>query len=228
MGRLDQLKKTFPANLEAAKAFGLERIEFVILNWSSNDGLEDWLKSNYSYLIDAGTLKYLATWEPEHYHMAKTKNITHKQASGEIVVNVDADSYVFLKYLEYVWDRLSEYDKPKILRAVGTRGRPAGRIACRKKYFMELGGYDEVMELWGSDDWDFTERFQRHYSVRVTHVPRGFIKTDEHNMIVRYSNYETAHTNGRKRKDYNKWKRKQNKKQGVNIVNTDKEWGILP
>ena len=78
MGRLSQLKKTFPKNLEAAKAFGLDKIEFVILNWRSNDGLELWLKNNYSDLIEAGTLKYLATWEPKHYHMARTKNITHK------------------------------------------------------------------------------------------------------------------------------------------------------
>ena len=140
---------------------------------------------------------------------------------------MDADSYVFLKYLKYVWDQLSNYDKPRILRAVGTRGNLAGRIACRKKYFMELGGYDEVMELWGSDDWDFMERFERHYSVQVIKVPRPLIKTDEHTMKVRYGNYKKPHA-GHRRKDYNRWKRDQNKQYDVNIVNEGKEWGELP
>ena len=57
--RLHHIKETFISNLENNIDYG--DIEFVLLNWNSQDGMNEWVQQNLKGYIDDGVVKYLHT-----------------------------------------------------------------------------------------------------------------------------------------------------------------------
>ena len=106
MGRLNHLQKTYLKNIQNNIDYG--NIEFVLINYNSNDGLDEWAQKNLSKLIENGTVKYFLTKDPAHFHMAKAKNLAHRLATGQILVNLDADNYLGKNnafYLNYLYSK---------------------------------------------------------------------------------------------------------------------------
>src|SRR5688572_15135597 len=91
MGRLHHLKETLPRNLEDNK--DCPELEFVVLDYNSPDSTGAWLHETYPDLIHSGRLKYFRTTEPKYFHMAHSKHVAHRLATGDIVCNVDADNF---------------------------------------------------------------------------------------------------------------------------------------
>src|SRR5438105_1725028 len=89
--RLWQLSQTFAPNLSAVEADGSS--ELVLLNYNSQDGLGEWIRQ-FGSAIEAGTLRYVHERSDPHFHMAKAKNLAHLAATGEYVVNLDADNFI--------------------------------------------------------------------------------------------------------------------------------------
>lgn len=175
-GRLHHLKETLPANL-AAEA-GNPNVEFVVLDYGSDDGLGDWIRQNFAHEIETGRLRY-ARSEQEYFRMAHAKNMAHRLATGDILCNLDADNFVpqyFSKWLGEQFDRephaivttqaIGHLDLIKERTGRVLRGLPptmeiggiGGRIAVRKEDFYRLGGYNEKIEGWGPDDLQFALR----------------------------------------------------------------------
>ena len=78
--RLHHIKETFINNLEKNIDYG--EVEFVLLNWNSRDGMDDWVIGNLQKYIDSGVVKYLHSKKAKKFEMARTKNVTAKNASG--------------------------------------------------------------------------------------------------------------------------------------------------
>jgi len=165
MDRLADLSQTLPFNL------GYERypdVEFVLLDYGSKkDDVAAWVKANLSDYISNGKLNFYRTDEPQHYSMGISRNIAFKAATGDVVVNVDADNYIVWRTAPQAPDRtFCEYLNILANQCEGRRGMFAkgkrllrGRLGFFKKEFMdELGGYDEEMVGYGYDDIDLLRR----------------------------------------------------------------------
>ena len=130
--------------------------EIVLLDYNSQDGLEDWVISEFESPILSGSLTYVRERSAGRFHMSKAKNIAHRMASGNFVCNLDADSYV---------DGLSEKILDvcafgKVLHA--WNGPPdwsgRGRISLPRALFYTLGGYDESFQPLMYQDVDLLNR----------------------------------------------------------------------
>lgn len=166
MGRLADLERTLPVNLELNA--GYLDLEFVILDYNSPDGLQDWMRRTMKPHLDSGRVVYYRTEEPRFYSMTHSRNVAFKLASGDIVCNVDADNYTLDQ-------RLSSEERPRACFAerlnylanqlgrrvffAKSRQLLRGRLGFFRREFMEeLGGYDEGLLGYGRDDDDLRNR----------------------------------------------------------------------
>lgn len=163
MGRLYNLQNTLPKNIEDNKLY--PNVEFVILDYNSKDGLQDWMMKNMLGHIKSGKVAYYRTEEPQHFSMAHSRNIAFKLATGDIVNNLDADNYTISppnitpdECLASYINRLANEIPEKAIFAKGKRSMH-GRIGFyRKEFIEELGGYDENLLGYGHDDHDLVQR----------------------------------------------------------------------
>jgi hypothetical protein len=90
--------------------------------------------------------------------MSHAKNVAHCLASGEIVCNLDADTFLSLAFVETVEQTFRHHPHEFLLQQTETCDL-SGRIAISKANFMRLGGYNEELAYgWGYDDHDFRRR----------------------------------------------------------------------
>ena len=100
MNRLHHIKKTLPQNIEDNAAY--PDLEFILLDYNSTDGLEEWVKNNMQEYIISGRLKYYKTSEPVFFDRSHSRNLMFKLAAGDILCNIDADNYTGLAFADYV------------------------------------------------------------------------------------------------------------------------------
>ncbi len=172
-GRLHHLKQTLPANMAAER--NNPNVEFVVLDYGSEDGLADWIKQNFQAEMDSGRLRY-ARYETPYFKMAHAKNMAHRLATGDVLCNVDADNFIakdFSKWLTSVYEKRLDTIVTTVPRSISNGlisvvkrkalgfGRSlglTGRIAISKQSFRELGGYDESFTGWGGEDTNLSLR----------------------------------------------------------------------
>jgi len=155
MGRINHLQQTLPANLQDNQDTAC--VEFVLVDYSSPDKLEKWVKETMMTYINTGYLAYYSASGFKHFHMAHAKNIAHRLAQGEIVCNLDADNFTNRGFSQYLISIFSDSNKLIVRSAIGKSVN--GRIAMRKIDFHAIGGYDERMAYgWGFEDRDFIKR----------------------------------------------------------------------
>ena len=153
--RLWQLARAMPQNLVAIQADGCA--EMVLVNYNSQDGLDEWI-GQFRSAIEAGALRYVHERSDPYFHTARAKNLAHFAATGEFVVNLDADNFIGDTIARYrrLWGDNSE---TVIHGFCGDFGDGSyGRIGMAKRHFIALGGYDEEMLSGAGDDWDLLRR----------------------------------------------------------------------
>jgi glycosyltransferase involved in cell wall biosynthesis len=161
MGRRHHLEQTLAVNLALCQAH-LDDFEVVLVDYNSPDGLSAWVHETFPDALAAGTLKLVSNPGPRHFHVAHAKNIAHKHATKDIVVNLDADNFLSRFYLAAV-----QLLKPNEFLLVPSNQAyrfvpgTGGRIALYRLQFMRLGGYDERLNWgWGFEDVDLYHRAQ--------------------------------------------------------------------
>jgi len=160
MDRLKDLKQTLPQNIKDNSDY--PNVEFVVLDYNSKkDDIGGWIKSEMMEHIDSGKLVYYRTTEPQYFDMSHSRNIAFLAATGDIVNNVDADSFTpsseefgFATYL----NKLANEQPEKAIFAK-SRQLLRGRLGFYRKEFIELlGGYDEKLKGYGNDDANLQNR----------------------------------------------------------------------
>lgn len=154
-GRLWQLRETLRDNLKVLSRY--EGVDLVLLNYNSEDGLEDFIYENFSEQLNSGLLKYYSLQSSSPYFdMSYAKNIVHSLATGEVLFNLDADNFIG----ETV-SPLQNLKKSSAITAKASKGAGTsmfGRIGVFKEDFYKVRGYNEGIEGLGGDDGDFVRR----------------------------------------------------------------------
>ncbi len=190
-GRLHHLRQTLPRNLEWTAH--LEGIEFVLLNYTSPDGLDDWVRSEMAEPIGAGRLNYYCAHGFTHFQRAHAKNVAHRAAGGAIVCNLDADNFLGAGFAEFLLTEFGQRER-SFIRAPAGRST-FGKIAFTKSDFIALGGYDERMAYgWGWEDEDILSRAVAS-GLREVIIPR------DRNWLCALPHSHTARTQFSERKN---------------------------
>ncbi|PRX55253.1 glycosyltransferase family A protein [Flagellimonas meridianipacifica] len=159
MNRVHHLKETLPKNIKDNISYG--NLEFVVLDYNSQDDLENWIFSEMGYYLSQGILVYLKTEKPEKFFMSHSKNVVSKQADGDIICNVDADNFLGKGFAEYIDDSFRTERNAYLTVDKRTTKRDCfGRICMRKKDFLKIRGYDESMIGYGFEDFDLRNRLE--------------------------------------------------------------------
>ena len=190
MNRLYHLQETLPINLFMARAYG--NYEFVIMDYNSTDGLEKWAKKHLMLYQKEGVLKYLKSRIPTIFSASHAKNIAHKNATGDILCNLDADNFITEDFC-LVIKQIFEKNQSVLLNAAGIDffGNPgtAGRILIKREHFYAVNGYDEDHENWGWDDTNLQTRAKLHNNLQYYQLAPKFIRCINHDNYERTRNY---------------------------------------
>src|SRR5207245_8862661 len=105
LGRIPSAPTTLPKTLENL----LPGDEVVLLDYDSQDGLSNWVRSALMSEIRSGRLRFLQLDEgPQPWHITRAKNIAHRWAQNQIVCNLDADNWVVPGYSAWLREVLAE------------------------------------------------------------------------------------------------------------------------
>lgn len=184
--RLEHLKQTLPKNLAHHKDD--PNVEFVILDYDSQDGLGEWIKEEMMEHIKSGKLVYCRANGYPKFQMSHSKNCAARLTRGAIICNMDSDNETGAKFAE--WLRRAVKDG----RWAGTESFTddfGGRQAFRRADFYALGGFDEQMIGWGSDDYDIAVR-ARLLGLKCVEVPAIYKYSLSHSNELRGRYMEVA------------------------------------
>jgi len=157
--RLHQIRQTLRKNLDDNELHQ-DFIEFVLVDFDSNDGLCEWIVENFRSELSSGYLKYYYTNKLSLWHASIAKNTAHFCAIGDILVNLDCDNFTGTWGGIYILNAFARNSDHCIVHQFsGNIGDGSyGRIAMKRRYFDRIGGYDESFEPMGYQDHDLIER----------------------------------------------------------------------
>lgn len=158
MNRVGDLSKTIEQNILDNQDYS-GKLEFVLLDYNSQDGLSRYVQGNLMKYIESGTLVYYRTDEPKFYSMSHSRNVGFRLATGQIINSVDADNFVGKGFA----DRINFLSHQQPEKAVFVKGRRMlrGRLGFYKDEFIQaLGGYNEILGRngYGAEDHDIMHR----------------------------------------------------------------------
>ena len=155
MNRLKHLQETLEKNI--LDNFLVDEVEFVVLDYNSQDGLEEWIAQSMMKYIEMGILVYYRTTEPAYYRRSHSRNMVFRLAEGEVVCNLDADNYLGRGFAEFM---LKEFNnKERLFYTSNLCYRDVfGRVCLERKEFVEARGYNEVFVGYGLEDVEFFNR----------------------------------------------------------------------
>ena len=191
MNRLHHLRETLPTNIEAN--IDGPPLEFVLLDYNSKDGMEQWAKDNLQEYINSGVLKYYKTTEPDFFNMSHSKNMAAMLTSGQIICNIDADNYAGPAYTQWVASYFTDPKKTPVLTTIHKDFVPysdlGGRLCFNKTLFTAVRGYDESLIGYGLDDIDLVNRMEKVGGERCFIDNQNFLKHISHTDEERIRNY---------------------------------------
>lgn len=190
MNRLFHIRETLPANIKDNMNYN--NIEFILLDYNSSDGLDNWIKHQMMEHIESGLLKYCKVTAPIHFDRCHSRNLACKLASGEIIALVDADNYTGKGYAEWLASVFQNEGDDSVLTNIGSENimfkDQAGKCAFHVKYFLNVRGFDEAMNGYGFEDVDFTYRLVQAGGKRIPIQIMEFCKFIGHSDVERVCN----------------------------------------
>lgn len=199
MGRLHHIRETLPRNLEGNA--DNPNVEFVLIDYNSQDGLEQWVFKTLERHIRSGRLTYWRERASRTYNGPRARNIAACVATGDVIVTVDGDNFTGRDYAKKIMEIFSQDPAICIRSPVWASPDICGRIALRKEDFHKARGYDESFLGWGYDDLDLINRARR-LKLRVVeylHPGSCAISHTNHERVcnagARFTPHEFSHQN---------------------------------
>jgi glycosyltransferase involved in cell wall biosynthesis len=182
--RFWQLRQVVKHNLSVINSD--QNAEWIVVDFGGRDSaeIEAWLAENCPKSLANGTLKYYkrTAAQPFVWNVAVAKNVAHRFATGDILVNLDGDNFLqksdpavvrqlFTQHgdtvLHQTWNNILIYNTMRSLNKnkhitytpfLEHYTGSYGRISISRDSFMRLGGYDEEMTFMGYQDTDLLAR----------------------------------------------------------------------
>lgn len=183
-GRLHTLRRVFKENLSLAKP----GMEFVILDYGSEDGLGEWVKENAQKYIDEGALIY-GKIRRKYLNLSHAKNLAHVLANGRVLVNLDADNFLTPEYIVLLEETFRTGVGVSLLHS-NSFDSVTGRIAISAEVFYSLRGYNESFKFYGYEDIDLVERANAA-GVRVVTVDGTKWGAIDNTLIEKWAHFKT-------------------------------------
>lgn len=190
MNRLHHLQETLPMNL--AYNQDNDNCEFIILDYNSTDGLEEWIQENHIHF--KGKVKYFRTTEPAHYQRSHSRNMAMKLADGDIICNLDADNYTGPSFAKYVSQVFEEHQQCFLSPAKNSPSDTFGKVCFKKEDFLKIRGYDEVIKTYGFEDNDLKNRLEQSGLRELHYDHPDFLYAITHTMQERVENEQLFKT----------------------------------
>lgn len=187
MNRLHHLKETLIENIRNNSNY--QDAEFILLDYNSTDGLDDFIKTNLQEYLNSGRLVYYRTETPKYFNRSHSRNLGFKLGSGDLICNIDADNFTGNGFATYL-DQEFKKNGACFLTAIGSQNVSQdvlGRICVRKDHFHELRGYDERMSWYGFEDHDFSNRLEKNATKKVP-ISKEYLTALTHEQSERLSN----------------------------------------
>jgi N-terminal domain of galactosyltransferase len=198
--RLQHVKLTLEFNLEILSKYN--NVELILSDFDSNDGLFEWIKTNENLKkhLNSGLLKYFKINNEPYFKMATSKNLSHRLASGDYLINLDSDNFLCEEYIDKVKEIIN-INLHTLIHKKETATALYGRVGLSNKMFNDLIGYDEIYEHWGCEDNDLLQRVRNYkdiseYVIDIYHIdPEIMGSFIEHSNSLRISNYNVDDLN---------------------------------
>lgn len=186
MNRLHHLQQTLPVNILDNEDY--DALEFIVLDYNSSDGLEEYAKANWQQYMNSGRLVIYTTKEPKYFHRSHSRNLAFKLAAGELICNMDADNFSGKQFAAYI-NNAFQQNSQICLNTIGLRNDESimdvlGRVCFTKEDFLYIGGYDEAIDSYGFEDYDLVNRLE------LSGIQRVLIKDDHFLHAITHSNKE--------------------------------------
>ncbi|MDC0403446.1 glycosyltransferase family 2 protein [Porticoccaceae bacterium] len=164
--RLWQLQQTLPSNLAAISTH--PNIELTLVDFGSNDGLDEWVWQHFGDAIAQGKLRFFQVEGRPVWNCARAKNLAHRIAKGSYLFNLDADNFIQASDIQAIEQAANDNRVVHQWSGQFGDGTP-GRIGLPSSLFFALGGYDEGMLAMGMQDIDLLHRCERtgHQPLRI-------------------------------------------------------------
>lgn len=173
--RLCHLSQTLPQNIADAG----ENVEFVVVDYTSDDGLSDWIKP----FVSNGLVNYFRAEGQQFWKNSHAKNVAALASTGDIICNVDADNYITNGFTQYIIDFYKSNNG--VSTAPPATPGVTGRIAMKRQDFLDIGGYNELYDLgWGCEDIDLVAR-ARGCGLPVSIIDLRYLRQIAHSNKMR-------------------------------------------
>jgi len=159
-------------------------VEFILLDYNSEDDLEEWVRHNLTEHIESGIFTYYKTNEPEYFHRSHSRNMAFRLAKGDILCNVDADNFTGYSFTNYLRECFMKSEN--IFVCAGGKfdsiacSDIGGRIGMSQEAFLKVGGYDENMSNYGFEDFDLIGRLEMSGIEKILIKNNGFLEAIKH------------------------------------------------
>jgi len=155
MNRMQHLQQTLEKNIQ--DNYLPEEVEFVLLDYNSQDGLEQWVYQNMMPYIESGMLFYYKTLEPQYYFRSHSRNMAFRLANADILCNLDADNFLGKGFAAFMLEEFSKFDNIFYVNDYSLNDT-YGRVCVRTGDFISIRGYNEALKGYGYEDNDFQNR----------------------------------------------------------------------
>lgn len=179
MNRLHHLKQTLRANLANNS---LNTTHFLVLDYNSDDGLQEYIFNDFRDEIKTGRLRYRRYADAKYFSHSHSRNLAVKLTDAGYICNVDADNFTGPDFDEYLMQQFERY--PRVV--ISALSNPLniygafGRMATRRSDFIDVGGYDEAFEGYGFEDYDLVSRLEQSGLEKILIEDPEFLKTVSH------------------------------------------------
>jgi len=152
--RTYQLRQTFERNAQIIATNA--DTEWVIVNFNSGDDLDGFMTDALPGLPER--IVYMRENSGRPWHASVAKNVAHRNASGEVLVNLDCDNFIGESTLALIEAHFLSGGRVLHMWSGEMGDGTGGRIAIASDLYHRLGGYDEAFHPMGYQDFDLLAR----------------------------------------------------------------------
>lgn len=184
MNRLHHLRETLPVNLQNNTDNGTR---FLILDYNSNDGLQEYIVDTFNKELREGKLEYHRYAHAKYFSHSHSRNLAVKITQADLVCNVDADNFTGVGFDNFLQEQFEAHPEAVVSGLSNDHNiyGAFGRMATRRADFLEVGGYDETFEGYGFEDYDLVARLEKKGLEKITINEPSFLQSVTHNNVDR-------------------------------------------